>query len=221
MSQRTTIVDPLHKTKTKVTKGGALHVTTVPATIDVITNIWGNQSPYQFFTGRLGSDGIDSGIINMNVDGSITPQTFYLGTDVDYDIYISHIVIVVADNTVSHKTFGSLSTLTNGFDLILLEGGVETKLFNKAKTVGELLLQSGLVAAFYAGASMNEVTAFIGNSDADIITFPIAEFVPGGLRLGHGSTNNLRAVVNDVLLGLELFEIRVFGYKSVDITGGV
>lgn len=52
-----------------------------------------------------------------------------------------------------------------------------------------------------------------GTADAQTIVFLISSYIPGGLRLGRGTTDKLRAVVRDDLTGLDEFTVRVLGYK--------
>jgi hypothetical protein len=40
----------------------------------------------------------------------------------------------------------------------------------------------------------------------------MGEYVPGGLRIGRGTTDKLEAIVNDNLTGLVEVSVRIFGY---------
>lgn len=151
---------------------------------------------------------------NMNVNGSVTPQLFTIDAAPDYDIYITKIIMVIADTLVRHGRFGNVPQLANGFDLIAFESGEETPLINKAKTGGEMLAQSGLLSPFGNGTEVNELSDWReGTEDAQIVTIPIADYVRGGLRLGRGNTDQLRAVVNDDLTGLTEFTVLALGMR--------
>ena len=193
--------------KTKVTEDGRLVVTNDP-----LPEV-GVENRYQYFQGRLGSTGLDDGTLNMNVDGSVTPQSFYVKSDVNYDLYINQITIVIADAAVSHNNFGGVNELTNGWDLKLTEAGTETYLIEKAKTGGQVMAQSGFGRPFGTSAEMNELINWSGNADAQIVTLPVGDFVPGGLRIGRGTNDTLESIVNDDITGLTEMYVYLYGYK--------
>ena len=215
MSIRAHIVDSLTGRKARVTHDGAL--VTAPQTPAALPA--GTPNPHQYLAGALGSTGLGSGSINQNVDGSTTPQGFYIEAHSDYDIHIMQITIVVGDGSVTHNKFGAISELTNGWDLLLTEAGVDTALITKAKTGGELILQSGLGRPFGAGADSFELTAYSGALDAQIVTIPIGQFIPNGLRIGRGTTDRLVATVNDDLTGLTDLSALVYGFKNIPAEG--
>jgi hypothetical protein len=167
----------------------------------------------RYLTGVLGSTGIDSGTLNMNVDGSVTDQIFYVSSHPDYDIFIQSIILVIADSAVAHSNYGNVSALTNGVDLIFQESGEETFLLKEAKTGGQVLVQSGLNVPFGDGATVNELTNWTGTTDAQVIQWPVATFVPNGLRLGRGNKDRIEFQVHDDLTGLTEHTLRVFGYR--------
>ena len=41
----------------------------------------------------------------------------------------------------------------------------------------------------------------------------LAAVIPGGIRIGRGTLDKLQVVVNDDLTGLDLFTVRVIGYR--------
>lgn len=177
----------------------------------------GTKSNYRFITGLVGSTGLDSGTTDMNVDGSSTPQTFYVGANSEYDIRIMGISILIADTGIVHNNFGTLSALSNGWDLILREGGESTTLINKAKTNGEVIVYTGSGRPFGDGAQSWELLNWNATDDALLCYYTMNEYVPGGLRIARGSDDRLRSVVNDDLTGLTNFFVRIFGYKHYPV----
>lgn len=174
---------------------------------------FGQKSRYRFLGGLLGSTGLGSGTTSQNVDGSTTPQEFYVGANQDYDIYIMGVSILIADTGIVHNNFGTLSALTTGWDLILNEGGEDTILVNKAQTNGEVIIQTGHSKAFGDGAESWELINFTATEDACLTWFGFNEYIPGGLRIARGSQDQLRSVVNDDLTGLTEMQVRIFGYR--------
>jgi hypothetical protein len=58
-----------------------------------------------------------------------------------------------------------------------------------------------------------ELTNFSGNEDATLVFIPVGQFVPGGIRIGRGTTDSLRSTVNDNLTGLTQFLVRAVGTR--------
>lgn len=175
----------------------------------------GTKNRYRYFSQVLGSEGFGSGTINQRVDGSATPQRFYGGAHVDYDIHIMGIAILIADTAVVHNQFGTVAVLGTGWDLYVSEEGEDTFLVEKAKTGGQVIAQAGFRGG--AGAGSNDATwellNWTGNNDAQYIYFPISDYLPGGFRIGRGSKNRITSVVNDDITGLTEFWQRCFGYR--------
>lgn len=215
MSLKAHIVGALTGTKARVTQDGAL--VTAPQAPPALPA--GTANPYQYLFGRLGADGLDDGAVNQGVDGSVTPQKFKVEAHPDHDIHIMQITIVLADSAVVHNNFGNVGALANGWDLKLTETGVETFLIEKAKTGGELIIQSGFGRAFGGGVDSFELSNYSATADAQIITIPIGEFIPNGLRIGRGTTNKLEAIVNDDLTGLDALNVFVYGFKNIPSDG--
>lgn len=211
-----TIVDSQHGHKALVTNSGALVVTTVPAPPE-LANQYATptgQKRFQYLNGLLGTSGFASGTTNGNVNGSITPVELYAGAATEYDIIIHQCVIVIADSTVAMNKFGALTALTNGIDIQLRESGITTSIIQKAKSGGQVLIQSGMLMAFGSGGDVNEITAYEGNSDALVIGIPFHTIIPGGIRIAKGGTDKLSLIINDDLSGLDIMRVRILGYKE-------
>lgn len=173
----------------------------------------GEPSRLRYFNDIVGSTGAGSGTTNMNVDGSSTAQEFYIAADPDYDIRVMSIIIVIADSAIVHSNFGNVGALTNGWDLTMTEAGLDTKIISAAKTGGQVIAQSGLTNAYGDGATSFELTNWTGTEDAQTIVIDVAKLVPGGIRIGRGTKDRLRSIVNDDLQGLTEFTVRALGYR--------
>jgi len=166
----------------------------------------GQRNTFRYLVTKLGSTGGDSGVTDMKVNGSVTPQEFFVGASNEFDIRVMGIQVLLADGAISMNKFGEIIALTNGFDLFVVESGVQTDLITKATTTGEMLIASTNMDSY-------EIVDYLPTgADMQVIYFPINELVPGGIRLGISSTDFIKAVVNDDLTGLELFEARLYGY---------
>ena len=173
----------------------------------------GKVSRYRFFSARLGSTGGDGGTVNMNVNGSVTPQEFYIASHADYDLFITDLAMIIADTGLTHANFGGVSILANGYDLKVTEANETVYIIEKAKTSGQVIAFSGFTNPFGSTTTSWELTNWTGTTDAHVISIPIRNWVPGGLRIGRGTKDRITSVVNDNLTGLTEFYIRVFGYR--------
>lgn len=178
----------------------------------------GTANRHRYFNSVLGSTGADSGTTNMNVDGSVTTQKFFIEAHQEYDIRIMGVVIVIADQTINHNLFGSVSPLTNGWDLQIIEEGEAIKVIDTASTSGQVIAQSGFSHPYGTGLTSFQLTKWTANDDAHTIFIPIGGYVPEGLRIGRGTLDRIESVINDDLTGLTEFTVRVIGYRHYSIS---
>jgi hypothetical protein len=150
----------------------------------------------------------------MNIDGSVTPQTFYVESVNEYDIYITDCILVVADGVVAHNKYGGVTSLTNGIDLEVTESGETTTVLGNIKTCGQIIAQMGCFWAFGSGTDLNIITNYDpANNDAMIVPFQPDEVLPYGLRLGRGTNDRMTFRVSDDLTGLVTHTFQVIGYR--------
>lgn len=208
MSLDTNIQDHSKGYRAEVNGEGSLSVSVIERDTPNI----GATSRYQYFSALLGSTGADSGTTNMNVNGAVTPQTFYVPAYTDYDGRITKIVIVMVDGSIAYNKFGAVAALANGFSISLIDAGVETFIINAAKTTGELITTSGEALSFNTLANFNAT-----NENAFILEIDIDKLVPGGIRIGRGTLSKVVARVADDLTGLTSLTVRLLGYKHYPI----
>lgn len=168
----------------------------------------------KYLKGKLGATGLSSGVVNQAVDGSASPQSFFVGASVDFDIYIQQMTAVISDRSVKHNKFGSLKSLSVGWDVKLTQDGVESFVIEKAKSGGEAIIQSGLGRAFGDKKDAFELSDWSSKQDAQVISVPFGDFIPGGLHLEKGSSDKLESIVNDELTGLDEFSVFIYGYRN-------
>jgi hypothetical protein len=146
--------------------------------------------------------GDGSGSSDMNVDGSVTAQTFSIKPDPDRDIIINRVVIFISDSQIQLKRFGFVPELINGFEVDLLQAGEITDVIPFARTNMDLVQ--------FAGGNFGTFDNIdASNNDAILITFDLGVDV----RLIAGSLDELQARVNDDLTGLEEFTVIGLGKK--------
>lgn len=212
MGIKSHITDPSNGTTAEV--GNHRQLVVSPRIPDVLPKT--AQNRFTMYNALVGSSGaVESGITNanMNVNGSSTSAEFFIGAEELVDIKIMRIVITIADSAVVHNAFGNVTALTTGFDLQVFERGVSTNLLSKAKTGGEVIVQSGLYAAYGNGATSWELTNWTGNTDAQTCVIDVSSLVPGGIRIARGTEDKIFATVNDDLTGLTEFTVRIMGHR--------
>lgn len=210
---KTTIADYETKRKLKIDENGAL----LASVIVPPPPPPGTSNKQRFYTALLGSGGADTGTLSQKVDGSVAPQTFYVGASDEFDIHIIQITVLIIDAGVKLNKFGGIAALATGWDLVLKDAGQDTFVVTKAKTSGDLVLQSGFSNSFGSGASAFIITNWLATSDASVANLDVGSWVPGGLRIGRGTLDQLTAVVNDDLTGLDDMFVRVFGYRNYPV----
>lgn len=178
----------------------------------------GTASRQRLFAQYLGTTGqlqeaTSAGNADQGVDGSMTAVEFFITASNDFDIRIMSIAMVIADSAVAHSAFANVAALTNGWDLSITEAGEETFLIKSAKTGGQLIAQAGFANPYGDGVTSFELSNWAANEDAQTISMPIGNIVPGGIRLGRGTTDRISSFVRDDLTGLTEMYVRVFGYR--------
>jgi len=193
----------------RVSSHNALYVAQTEPDVEPV----GTQNRYRYYAAYLGSTGADSGTTNQNVNGSVTPQVFYIAAHNDYDIRVMGVSILIADTATVHNNFGNVAALANGWDLYVTESGEDTYLVEAASTGGQVIAQSGFHWGYGNAALTWELANWTGTEDAQTIYLPVSEWVPGGIRLGRGTRDRIVSVVNDDLTGLTEFWQRIHGYR--------
>jgi len=204
------IVDGVTQRTARVLSNGALKVAIAPSPLDTA----GALSNTKFFTALLGDGGANTGNTGQVVDGSVTPVEYYVGAAQDYDIYITHIAILIGDAGVTHNEFGGINPLSVGWDLSVFDGVSRTYIINKAKTGGQVIAASGFFSPYGNTSTTWELTNWTGSTDATTVMIPIKDFVPGGLKIGRQTRERLSATVNDAHAGITEMWVKVFGYTK-------
>jgi hypothetical protein len=198
---------------------GGLGSVGTPLSVNVINSIPPSGTPNRrrYLSLALSANGgvqYGSTGTNMNVNGSSSPAIFYCGALPDRDIHITSITILISDLNVAHNLFGKLSPLGIGFSIVAEDSGDTSYIIHKAKTIGNLIAQSGGYYGFGNDIKAWEITNWAPNQDATIITIPVGSLVPEGIRLGRGTQDKIKAIVSDDLTGLDNLIVSIIGYTN-------
>lgn len=143
---------------------------------------------------------------DMNVNGAVTNVEFKLEADQDHDIHILFFNLVIEDTKVKEEKYGNIN-ITNGVDMIINEGGVDSYLVQNAAAFSEVAHQTG--------AQNTDPKAKTSGDEVGFLSFDISSVFPRGIRLGRGTTDHIKFVVKDDLTGLIDHKLYLVGYKHV------
>lgn len=153
----------------------------------------------------------DAGSADMNVNGSVTNQSFYIPSQPDRTYVVNSFRFVLNDENMTissneSRRFGSASgsDLPNGITFSVNQGGITTNLFiNPVQTIGDFL--------FYVDEYDNLPDSVAAG--VDLLTFDFHMPVP--IILPIGSQDNVVLTVRDNLSTLNFFQVYVKGYQEL------
>lgn len=167
-----------------------------------------------------------AGSTDMRVDGSVTPQEFFISADIERtrpaDRYINSIVFTIADQSGELRNFGALSRLTNGCRLyyisergeVTIRDGLSSNFDFIRLCVGEPAWGTAL-DSFQADRAIGVG----GNaSDAWIPTLNFAKVfgTQFGIKLSAGSIQKVILEINDNVTGVDEFTAIGYGFDRLD-----
>jgi len=163
------------------------------------------------FTQYFTDNGQSSGSNDLIVDGSSTPQDFYISSSQDVDRYIKNVNILISDNGASLNNFGALSALTNGVDFVYSNINIGEIFINQGLTTNLDLVRLSGINASSVGDGTSAYRADVSGAGADsyIVTIDMTSTFgfPWGLKLSKGSTDKLIFRINDNLAGIDTFNV--------------
>ena len=149
---------------------------------------------------------------NMDVNGGSTPQTFDLDAVSDYDIVITKAVLWVIDSDIKWNRFGNINA-SNGFDLFHRYDGDDYYIIDGAIDLKEIIVSGCPTYGFGDQSSAMRWEKLDGDNDGFIHCFDFsAVMAGGGVILRKGTSDLLRAQVNDNFDGLSEFGIDLQGW---------
>ena len=161
----------------------------------------------------LNNDGTTN---DMRVNGSTTPQRFFINAEPNFDVYITTVSFLIADAGASLNEFGGIAALTNGcrfyYEDVNGEINIGTNLVSNFEFVR--LCQGN--PAFGGGGSAFLANNVVGTSEAFIPVFDFRNFgFKWGLKLAAGTNNRLILEVNDNVTALDAFNAIAYGFRRV------
>lgn len=157
-----------------------------------------------------------AGSSDMIVDGSVTPQNFYVAANSNRDIFIKCISWRLGDTgTMNLSTFGALSALTNGCELVYQNDALgEITIADQLKTNLAMVRLGTSTAPVGTGADAFLLDVQSGGAEDTYLPFMDMSQMFGfqwGLRLAKGSNDRLTFRIKDALAGLITFNAICYG----------
>lgn len=171
----------------------------------------------------LNNDGVTT---DMNVDGSITPQDFFITADEDFDTYVTVInFFISAELTITDLSeFGGAPGLTNGCQLFYINGGNTISINDDLKTNYDLLRMCSFRPWFSDGGSnaFKVQQVFSVNDSGYFGTLNLKNYgyepeYRGGIRLKAGTNDRIVLRVRDnlnlAISQLSKFDMVTYGFE--------
>lgn len=148
---------------------------------------------------------INSGSSNLLVDGSITPITFKYIANLVKDIKLSELRLVLVSNSLDFigTNFGSISTLTNGVQIVVVNNSILTVL--ATLKVNEDFL------------SFHSTNAIFMNQAGPKDTIAVGYLLGGAVILKGGTSDYLGIIIRDKLTATSFSYFQATGYGIKDI----
>jgi len=162
----------------------------------------------QYFT----DNGRSTGSNDLIVNGSTTPQDFFISSLEDKDVWIKTVSIRIGDTgTVNLSTFGGLAALTNGCDLLYKNDSLGEVVIADALNSNLSLIRLGNATA-PVGTGVDAFLLDVQGGGTEDTYLPVLDMNQAfgfqwGLRLKKGSNDKLIFRINDNLTGLITFNI--------------
>lgn len=171
----------------------------------------------------LNNDGVTT---SMKVNGSVTPQEFYISAENGFDVYINSIsFFIAAELTIADLgEFAGITTpLTNGCQLIY-QNRVEVVIGDNLKTNYDMLRMSVMNPNFglVSSEAFKVIQAFSNQDDGYFFIIKFADYgyetdYSGGLKLNANSNDKIVFKIRDNLnltpSEISTFNAICYGYK--------
>jgi len=149
------------------------------------------------FRQYLTDDGTATGSNDMGVDGSVTAQEFFVGTDSEDDRYITALSFIIAYNTSGAPyLWADVAALINGVRIYYKSSHGDVDIHDSIKSNQDFFrLQGGGVDTTWEVRSVNA-----NNDYGYFITVPLGDLIPPyGVKLDHGRTEKIIVSIRDDL----------------------
>lgn len=164
----------------------------------------------------LNNDGTST---DMRVNGSVTPQEFYIQGEPNFDVYITTVSFVISGPGAALNEFANLAALTNGCRFYYEDQNGEITIGDPLNSNFDFVRLCQGNPAFGGGASAFLANNVVGTSEAFIPVFDFRNFgFKWGLKLRAGSLDRLVLRVRDNLTpsaNLTGFNAIAYGFRRI------
>lgn len=171
------------------------------------------QAPFSTeFTNSAGSS-------DMRVNGSTTPVQFTIPAEQTFNVYISSIAFIIADQNATLDKFGALAALTNGCTLSYFSGETgEVTIKDELKSNFDFVLLCQGDPAFAGSGGAFRANNVQGNSEGYLPTLKFDSIfgLPSGLLLRGNSVDKLIITINDNVTGVDRFQAFAYGTRIIE-----
>jgi hypothetical protein len=157
-----------------------------------------------------------AGAFDMRVDGSTTPQEFYVEPAPERNLYVGRIDFLVSDASATLDKFGALTALTNGVKVEWVTDDFGTvEVHDGLKTNFDFIRLSGGKPSFGDGATAFRANNMSGSSEGYLASVDLDEIfgTQWGLRLRKGTLDRLVITIQDDITGVDQFDAVIYGLE--------
>lgn len=211
MSIKSTIIDPATGNEAKVHPEGYVRTIAAAFPPDAPPKLFPFIEKFSLNGDRTNND--------MRVNGSVTPQKFELQARPENDLYITDLLLVIADAGMGDwSEFGNLAALTNGCSFKWISLTREAT-FNEAVKTNYDLATTFLFGGmdWYQAGMRGRMSNVIASAEGLSMKFDMVRLIPPwGLHLQRGTLDRLVFAINDnISSGLDLFEMTAYGFERI------
>ena len=199
-------------TVARVSEEGALHTVVHPHPPSDDFRV---LLPYRHY---LTDDGLvaDGSNEDMRVNGSATPQYFYVAADPNRDIYVKNLSVVIVDANSALNEFGNLAALSNGCRIYWQASGIgEINIATALKSNFDFVRLARGQPAFGDAAGAFRANNVVSTSEGylPVIDFSATFGMPWGLKLRKASEDRVAIEINDDVSAVDAFNVIAYGVQ--------
>lgn len=159
-----------------------------------------------------------SGVTNMNVDGSVTEQEFYIQAEQARDVHVNSLSIRIADGgTPTLNKFGSIAELTNGIKWEWVTSDLGVVELHEGITTNLEMVRTGHKTSAI-GTGTDAYLADVSGGGSDKAYLPIIDIseqfgMPWGMKLRKGTEDKMVFTVRDDLTAVSIVDIIAYGIQ--------
>ena len=166
----------------------------------------------QFMT----TDGTATGTSDMQVAASAgSPSDFYIPASTDYDLYITSLNWVIADQNAVLNTFGTITALANGCQLFWQTTDRTVTIASPLQSNFDFIRLCQGKPAFGDATTAFRAANVSGTSEGFIPILDVKTVfgMPWGFRLRRGTKQKLTFRVRDDTTGVDAFNCIAYGFE--------